>query len=326
MAAEDIGELVPTKIPGLSDQADIQAALRLYHYGSYTFDTAETDPTELINPSIAYTLNDLQDQIDSVSGGSAIQATSFNAKGDLLSASANDTLSVLSVGSNGKVLTANSATATGLEWATPSYYSAPTLGSTSIASGSTVTTVTGLTENNAILTGTLTAGGSAGTSGQVLQSTGTGVQWANVSSTPRIGQVVTATTTNITSTSGSGWIDASGLSVSITPTSTTSKIFIASTFGIAASSGSSSVYFNGYVQLVRASTTLQSFFAGGYYPNGGGVNTATYTPCAISYVDSPASTSAQTYKIQINNIVGASTFSANPSGTSVQIIAMEILP
>ena len=119
MAAESIGSLVPTKIPGLSDQADIQAALRVYHYGSYTFDTAETDPAELVNPSIAYTINDLQDQIDSLSGGSAIQATSFNAKGDLLSASANDTLSVLTVGSNGKFLSANSATATGLEWVTP---------------------------------------------------------------------------------------------------------------------------------------------------------------------------------------------------------------
>jgi hypothetical protein len=119
MAAESIGTLVPTKIPGLSDQADIQAALRLYHYGSYTFDTAETTAANLINPSVAYTLNNLQTQISSISGGSAIQATSFNAKGDLLSASANDTLSVLTVGSNGRVLTANSATATGLEWATP---------------------------------------------------------------------------------------------------------------------------------------------------------------------------------------------------------------
>jgi len=33
------------------------------------------------------------------------------------------------------------------------------------------------------LTGTLTAGGSAGTSGQVLSSTGTGIQW----STPAAG-------------------------------------------------------------------------------------------------------------------------------------------
>jgi hypothetical protein len=118
MAAESIGTLVPTKIPGLSDAADIQAALRLYHYGSYTFDTAETVAANLVNPSVAYTINNLQTQISALSGGSAIQATSFNAKGDLLSASANDTLSVLSVGSNGKVLSANSATATGLEWVT----------------------------------------------------------------------------------------------------------------------------------------------------------------------------------------------------------------
>ena len=64
MAVENIGSLVPTKIPALVDDADIQDALRAYHYGSYDFDTAETDPAELLNPSIAYTINDLQDQID----------------------------------------------------------------------------------------------------------------------------------------------------------------------------------------------------------------------------------------------------------------------
>lgn len=153
MAAEDIGSLVPTKIPGLSDQADIQAALRLYHYGSYTFDTAETDPAELVNPSIAYTLNDLQDQIDSVSGGSSIALSSFNAKGDLLSASANDTLAVLSVGSNGRVLTANSATTTGLEWATPAVTltNSVTLSGKSIALGSNTVTGT-ISEFNTALT------------------------------------------------------------------------------------------------------------------------------------------------------------------------------
>jgi hypothetical protein len=64
MAVENIGSLVPTKIPALADDADIQDALRAYHYGSYDFDTAETDPEELLNPSIAYTINDLQNQID----------------------------------------------------------------------------------------------------------------------------------------------------------------------------------------------------------------------------------------------------------------------
>ena len=64
MAVENIGNLVPTKIPALADDADIQDALKAYHYGSYDFDTAETDPAELLNPSIAYTINNLQDQID----------------------------------------------------------------------------------------------------------------------------------------------------------------------------------------------------------------------------------------------------------------------
>ena len=119
MAAEDIGELVPTKIPGYADSADIQAALRLYHYGSYTFDINEDDPAQLVNPSIAYSINDLQTQIDNVDLTAAILKTDLSAKGDILSASANDTLSILSVGTNGQVLTANSGTSNGLEWSTP---------------------------------------------------------------------------------------------------------------------------------------------------------------------------------------------------------------
>jgi hypothetical protein len=117
MAVESIGTLVPTKIPGYTDAADIQAALRAYHYGSYTFDTAETNTANLINPSIAYTINDLQEQIDNVDISAAVAKADFNAKGDLLSASANDTPLLLSVGANGRILTANSATSTGLEWA-----------------------------------------------------------------------------------------------------------------------------------------------------------------------------------------------------------------
>jgi len=63
MAVENIGNLVPTKIPALSDDANIQDALKAYHYGSYTFDTAETNTANLLNPSIAYTINNLQSQI-----------------------------------------------------------------------------------------------------------------------------------------------------------------------------------------------------------------------------------------------------------------------
>jgi hypothetical protein len=63
MAVENIGNLVPTKIPSLVDDANIQDALKAYHYGSYDFDTAETNTANLLNPSIAYTINNLQSQI-----------------------------------------------------------------------------------------------------------------------------------------------------------------------------------------------------------------------------------------------------------------------
>jgi len=63
MAVENIGNLVPTKIPALVDDANIQDALKAYHYGSYDFDTAETNTANLLNPSIAYTITNLQTQI-----------------------------------------------------------------------------------------------------------------------------------------------------------------------------------------------------------------------------------------------------------------------
>jgi hypothetical protein len=64
MAVENIGNLVPTKIPALSDDANIQDALKAYHYGSYDFNTAESNAANLLNPSIAYTITNLQTQIN----------------------------------------------------------------------------------------------------------------------------------------------------------------------------------------------------------------------------------------------------------------------
>ena len=56
-------------------------------------------------------------RIPSVEGG--IQPTIVDAKGDLIVATAADTVSRLAVGSNDQVLTADSSTATGLKWAAP---------------------------------------------------------------------------------------------------------------------------------------------------------------------------------------------------------------
>lgn len=51
---------------------------------------------------------------------SGIQETLVDAKGDIVAATAADAVSRLGVGSNNQVLTADSSTATGLKWATPS--------------------------------------------------------------------------------------------------------------------------------------------------------------------------------------------------------------
>ena len=75
-------------------------------------------------------------RIPSVEGG--IQPTIVDAKGDLIVATAADTVSRLAVGSNDQVLTADSSTSTGLKWAAAAA-GGMTLLSTTTLSGATTT-------------------------------------------------------------------------------------------------------------------------------------------------------------------------------------------
>ena len=63
MASEDIGQIYKTQIPGYEDAADIQAALRLYHYGTKTVPANES---ELIPNSTAGHLKALDTRLDSI--------------------------------------------------------------------------------------------------------------------------------------------------------------------------------------------------------------------------------------------------------------------
>lgn len=56
---------------------------------------------------------------DYITSGSAINPNIVDAKGDIIAATAADTVARLAVGSNNQVLTADSTTSTGLKWATP---------------------------------------------------------------------------------------------------------------------------------------------------------------------------------------------------------------
>jgi len=162
-----------------------------------------------------------------------------------------------------------------------------------------------------------------GSTGQALVVASGIPSWGTITATPRIGQVVTTTTTNSTSTTSAGTVDVSGLSVTITPTSATSKVFITTSFNFTANTVSST-YFMGLYSLLRGSTSLTSAFVGGYYPSANGVNTVVYPVASVNYVDSPATTSATTYKMQMNNLYG-NTLIANSGTYSIQITAMEIL-
>ena len=110
-----------------------------------------TDYTATTGSSItalsALILNDIVEIITftALSVVTDIPQSVVDAKGDLIVGTAADTVGRLAVGTDGYFLQADSSAGTGLVWATVSGYSAPTIGSTVINSGATVTTIAGLT-------------------------------------------------------------------------------------------------------------------------------------------------------------------------------------
>jgi hypothetical protein len=119
-------------------------------------------------------------------------------------------------------------------------------------------------------------------------------------------QVVSTTKTDTFSTATTGsYVDITGLSVSITPTSATSKILIIFLVSVGPSDVLS-------VQLVRDSTAICLGDSGGgsrFQATTGGLtpqNGDKVVPAAGNFLDSPATTSATTYKIQMRNYTGTS--------------------
>jgi hypothetical protein len=166
-----------------------------------------------------------------------------------------------------------------------------------------------------------------GTNGQVLTADSTltnGLKWANIAATPRIAQVVTASTATTTTTTSTSYVDATGLSVSITPTLSTSKILVLTDCVFQSWSGSSGTSAGGIYQVVRGSTAIANGDFLWISLSGGVTNFITDTPTSINYVDSPATTSATTYKLQFARSSGATNAYANPAGVAT-ITVLEIL-
>ena len=121
--------------------------------------TVQLRVTDVSDTEIGY-LNGVTSGIQTQLDGK-VDESLFDAKGDLLVGSADNTPAKLTVGTDGYILTANTSATNGVEWAAaPAGYSPPTLGSTQISSGATVTTIAGLTLSSPTVSGLAISDGS----------------------------------------------------------------------------------------------------------------------------------------------------------------------
>jgi hypothetical protein len=163
-----------------------------------------------------------------------------------------------------------------------------------------------------------------GSTGQVLTVAGGVPTWAAPAGGGKVLQVVSAvysTSTGITTTS---YADT-GLSATITPTLNTSKILVLISQSITLSGGQVS---GGAVKVLRGATDIytvagtnnQAFLAGET-----GANSYLGGSFAFNYLDSPATTSATTYKTQgRRNASASSVMTFNADGASSSITLLEI--
>jgi hypothetical protein len=115
-------------------------------------------------------------------------------------------------------------------------------------------------------------------------------------------QVVQAYKTDVFSTTtNTGWVDITGVSVSITPTSSSSRILVMATL---TDCSTSSVSGDGMFQVLRGSTAIGNADSGGTNPIMGYVATflsasGNITDSVVfNFIDSPSTTSSTTYKVQ----------------------------
>lgn len=112
-------------------------------------------------------------------------------------------------------------------------------------------------------------------------------------------QVVQTDKTNSFTTTSTSFVDVTGLSVAITPSSTSSKILV---LGMIAASGANSSNMQG--KVLRGSTDLIVGDAAGSrtranFSHNTYSQETNITPMCFVYLDSPSSTSELTYKVQV---------------------------
>jgi hypothetical protein len=149
-------------------------------------------------------------------------------------------------------------------------------------------------------------------------STATGLKWATAGGGGKVLQVVSADYSAETDNSTTTYADT-GLTATITPTSATSKILvlISDTFGKSSANANNAVN----VQILRGATSIVENKQLNYT----GTADWAISQWAMSYVDSPATTSATTYKLQFKQwFNNGALVRAQNDGSKASIVLMEI--
>tara|TARA_R100000005_G_C4906025_1_gene145907 strand:- start:52 stop:552 length:501 start_codon:yes stop_codon:yes gene_type:complete len=147
-------------------------------------------------------------------------------------------------------------------------------------------------------------------------------------------QVVSTEKTDEFSTASTSFVDVTGMSATITPSSTSSKILVFFSVGLV---GNSTIGQFCYLKLVRDSTDISLGDADGSRLRTsaglGGDQNYENGPISIHVLDSPSTTSATTYKVQFKtqssgtakfNMRGDDTDSSAYGRSSASITLMEI--
>ncbi len=157
-----------------------------------------------------------------------------------------------------------------------------------------------------------------GSAGQVLTVASGIPSWAAPAGGGKVLQVVSATYSTETQNNSSTYADT-GLTATITPTLSSSKVLV-----LVHQTGIKQNLSAVQIRLLRGATALitlenQAGFLSASTPT---QNTVGGTGCA--YLDSPATTSATTYKTQFNSTANSSYARVQIDGTSSTITLMEI--